>query len=145
MSESQILVTVSGPDHPGITAELMKCIMNSGVRITDMGQAITHGLLSLSFLLDFEFAENAKDSPLLKDLLFVAKQMNMDLDFEYVAEQQLTHPKGHRYIISCVALKGLTAGFLYEVSSTLAKNNINIRFCSFAFIFFNLGLFFFIK
>lgn len=126
MSECQILVTVSGPDHPGITAELMKCIMKSEVKLSDMGQAITHGLLSLSFLLDFEDTENSKNSPLLKELLFSAKQMGMDLDFEYI-QDPLTIHKGDRYIISCVCLKGITAGFMHEISSTLAKHNINIH------------------
>ena len=52
-----ILVTVSGPDGPGITARLMKIISLYNVDVLDMGQAVTHGLLSLSFVLGFNSAE----------------------------------------------------------------------------------------
>lgn len=125
MSNKQILVTVSGQDQPGITAELMKIVMEAKVQILDMGQSITHGLLSLSFLLDLEKKDNS-EPPVLKDLLFAAKQMNMELDFEFVEKEQIIHNRGDKYIISCVSLNGIEAGFLYEISSTLASHNINI-------------------
>lgn len=125
MSKSLVLVTVSGPDHPGITAELMKIVMNSKTEISDMGQSITHGLLSLSFLLEVNGTDPEKD-PVLKDLLFAAKTMKMELDFEFIKEKQVIHTRGDKYIISCVSLSGIEAGFLYEISSTLAENNINI-------------------
>jgi len=125
MNKKQILITVSGADHPGITAELMKIIMESKCNISDMGQSITHGLLSLSFLLDLE-DKNEEEHPVLKDLLFVAKKMKMELDFEVIENEQVVHKRGDKYIISCVCLSGIEAGFLFEISSTLATNNINI-------------------
>ena len=64
-----ILVTVSGPDGPGITARLMTIISSYKVDILDMGQAVTHGLLSLSFVLGFN-AESNEGGNVLKDLLF---------------------------------------------------------------------------
>jgi phosphoserine phosphatase len=125
MDKGQILITVSGQDQPGITAELMKIIMESETTISDMGQSITHGLLSLSFLLTLK--NNIGDeSPVLKDLLFAAKKMNMELDFELIENEQIIHDRGDKYIISCVCLEGIAAGFLYEISSTLASNDINI-------------------
>ena len=124
MSKELVLVTVSGPDHPGITAELMNCIMNSEAKLQDMGQSITHGLLSLSFLVSLESKEN---SSLIKDLLFTAKKMKMNLDFEIIQKDQAIHNSGDKYILSCVCLSNITADFIYDVSSILAKNNINIQ------------------
>jgi phosphoserine phosphatase len=124
MSKELVLVTVSGPDHPGITAELMNCIMNSEAKLQDMGQSITHGLLSLSFLVSLESKEN---SSLIKDLLFTAKKMKMNLDFEIIQKDQEIHNSGDKYILSCVCLSNITADFIYDVSSILAKNNINIQ------------------
>lgn len=120
-----VLVIVSGPDHPGITAELMKCIMNSEASIEDMGQSITHGFLSLSILLNISNAP--EDSPLLKDLLFKAKKMKMDLEFEILEDNYEIHNQGDKYLLSCVSLAGVEAGFLHDVSKTLANHKINIH------------------
>lgn len=127
MSKDLVLVTVSGNDQPGITAELMKCIMNSQASIEDMGQSITHGLLSLSFLLNLTHSTKATESPLIKDLLFTAKKMKMHMDFEIVQDDNDILKDGEKYILSCVCLSDITASFIYDVSSTLAKNNINIQ------------------
>ena len=55
MEDSQyILVTVSGPDQPGITSMLRNAITQSGGSIADMGQAVTHGLLSLSIMIEIK-------------------------------------------------------------------------------------------
>lgn len=120
-----VLVIVSGPDHPGITAELMKCIMNSEATIEDMGQSITHGFLSLSILLNISNAP--EDSPLLKDLLFKAKKMKMNLEFEILEDNYEIHNQGDKYLLSCVSLAGVEAGFLHDVSKTLANHKINIH------------------
>jgi phosphoserine phosphatase len=127
MAKDLVLVTVSGPDHPGITAELMKCIMKSSAKIEDMGQSITHGLLSLSFLLNMSMADGKTESPLIKDLLFTAKKMKMQMEFEIVQDEEQIHNLGDKYILSCVCLTDLTADFIYDVSSTLALNEINIQ------------------
>ena len=44
MKKNLVLITVTGQDHPGITARLMKCVMASNSKIEDLGQSITHGL-----------------------------------------------------------------------------------------------------
>jgi len=124
-NKNLVLVIVSGPDHPGITAELMKCIMNSEAIIEDMGQSITHGFLSLSILLNI--SNSTEDSPLLKDLLFKAKQMKMDLEFEILDDNYEIHNQGDKYLLSCVSLDGVEAGFLHDISKTLAHHKINIH------------------
>ena len=53
----------------------------------DMGQAVTHGLLSLSFLLDAE-EEGENSHSVLKDLLFETKKLGMNLDFQVIEPKQ---------------------------------------------------------
>lgn len=127
MNTKLVHVTVSGPDHPGITAELMKSLMHSEAKIIDMGQSITHGLLSLSFLLDFQNDKEPLNSKALKDLEKVASKMKVQLDFELITEEHKSRRRGDKYILSCVALDGITAGFLFEISNILSSNNINIQ------------------
>lgn len=122
MSKQLVLVTVTGPDHPGITAELMNCICQSEAVIEDMGQSITHGLLSLSILIDV-----SDHSSLIKDLLFSSKKLGVELEFEVIEDKKRISKKGDKYILSCVSLDGITAQFLRDTSTLLAKYNINIQ------------------
>ena len=126
MAKELVLVTVNGPDHPGITAELMKCISTTQSSIEDMGQSITHGFLTLSILINIG-DENHDDSPLIKELLFTAKKMNMQLEFEIIQDEKMIIPHGDKYILSCVSHTAITASFLHDISATLAQHKINIQ------------------
>ncbi|MCB9062995.1 MAG: phosphoserine phosphatase SerB [Halobacteriovoraceae bacterium] len=124
--QNNILVTVSGPDHPGITTTLMEIIDKGSHRLLDMGQSVTHGLLSLSFLLN-DNSEFGKDTPVLKELLFSAKKMGLTLDFDIVSFGEVKAiEKSEKYILNCVSTDYLSAAFLKEATSVLAKHNINI-------------------
>jgi len=121
-----ILVNVSGPDHPGITARLMKVLADKKVNIVDMGQAVTHGLLSLSFVM--RFIDNETDHGVLKDLLFEAKKMNLALEFNDVTENADVKPAVplEKFILSCVSMDNISGNFLHDLSQLLASSNINI-------------------
>lgn len=128
MSETQtktkthnILVTVAGPDHPGITSKLMHLVTEHGARLRDMGQAVTHGLLSLSFLLEVE----GEEPRVVKELLFACSQMNLNLSFQHVEMRDLPDP-GEKFILSCVGTSDLAADFVRDVADTVANAGINI-------------------
>lgn len=122
-----ILFTVSGPDRPGITAALMKVISQSGNTIADMGQAVTHGLLSLSILLELD-PEKKNEMGVIKDLLFETKKMGMSLDYEILETPHnlFLNTSSERFILNCVSVRNLTSLFLQEIAELLAKYNINI-------------------
>ena len=50
----RILVTITGPDHPGITAEVTRILAPTRVRLLDIEQVVVQGNLTLCLLLDFE-------------------------------------------------------------------------------------------
>ena len=121
----KILIKVSGPDKPGITHELLSVIEKSNCQVCDMGQSVTHGLLSLSIFI--ELAGVDKEYPVVKDLLFTAKKLGMDLDFKiYDKDDVLTQDKSERFILNCVSAATIPTGFLKDVSGSLSKNNVNI-------------------
>jgi phosphoserine phosphatase len=124
MAKQLILVTVSGPDKPGITAKLMNSIVKNNCTIEDMGQSVTHGLLSLSILVN---VSTDKPSDLLKEMLFDMKSLGMTLDFEVIEEKSQVTPSGDRFILSCVAINGIQPNFLLDISNTLAAQGINIH------------------
>ena len=59
---------------------LLNVIAQGNHIVRDMGQSVTHGLLSLSILLEID--SNQNDYPVVKDLLFAAKKLGLSLDFE---------------------------------------------------------------
>lgn len=123
-----ILVTVSGQDGPGITARLMKIISSyAHVEILDMGQAVTHGLLSLSFVLNFN-TEKDLSGNVLKDLLFDANSIGLHLSYR-VVEGKISTPEmeGDKFIVTCVSPQMITAKFIADLSQVLADNKINIE------------------
>lgn len=126
MSRSLLLITITGPDNPGITATLMKPIVESGHRIVDMGQSITHDLLSLSILLDGSEAKLTHQD-LTKNLLFEAKSLKVNLDFKEIENAQVVQKSGEKYIVSCVSLQGITPAFISSIANVLAHSKINIQ------------------
>ena len=83
-----LMVTISGPDRPGITAALSQVLMKHDVEIVDIEQASLQKLLGLYFLLDLGDASESKDS-VIKDLLFEASQLNLNLNFKLFSRSEV--------------------------------------------------------
>ena len=86
MDNKMVLITLIGPDRPGILAAVTGAIAEGGARIRDIEQSVTHTLMLLSLLIDFPDS-GSDQKPLIKDLLFLAKELGLELDFEVVEEK----------------------------------------------------------
>jgi phosphoserine phosphatase len=126
MNKELVLVKVSGPDKPGITYSLMTVIEKGEATLYDVGQSVTHGLLSLSILLYLNPEKSGH--PVIKDLLFEAKRQGLSLDFEIINEDSevKNSSDNQRFILSCVSRDKIGAGFLKEIAGVLSKHQINI-------------------
>jgi len=124
-----ILVTVSGPDFPGITAKLMTIISHYSINLLDMGQSVTHGLLSLSFVLDFALDDATTASGnVLKDLLFESNLLGLNLSYKVLdKETKKLQKMGEKFSVTCVSPYSINASFIAELAKTLADNKINIE------------------
>lgn len=125
MSSNSLLINVSGIDHPGITASLMKEIDNFDCEILDIGQSLTYGLLSLSIIINIKNDTNIEK--LKSRLTKTAEDQEMVIDFKAIPKPNLEKNQEDKYIISCVSLKGITPAFLHDMTSILASNNFNIE------------------
>jgi phosphoserine phosphatase len=125
-----VLITISGPDHPGITSRLMKIVSADNTKIKDIGQSVTHGLLSLSFVLEISEGHDS-NTHVIKDLLFEAYKMGMSLDYKIVEVDEEEDKKGHfesdKFILNCVSPDFISSTFIHDISSTLAEHNVNIQ------------------
>jgi phosphoserine phosphatase len=118
-----LMVTISGPDRPGITAALTQVLIKHNVEIVDIEQASLQKLLGLYFLLDLGDASGSKDS-VIKDLLFEASQFDLNLHFKLFSSSEL-EAISQRNLYVLTHFGGTRA--LAELSKILAEENVNIE------------------
>lgn len=118
-----VVVTVSGQDHPGITAAFTRIIAGHNVEIVDIDQATLHDFLGLSFLLDLTGSSQTKDS-VLKDLLFEANRMGMRLNFQLRSEKEIPDKQDKRLFV--LTFFGGTRA-LATIAEILGEESANIE------------------
>ncbi len=127
LNGKNILITVAGPDHPGITSELFKIIARGNNKVLDMGQSVTHGLLSLSLVIKVD-ENNSEDDHVIKDLLFSAYKMGLNLTYKIVEDSKAVKVEElDNFILNCVAVDNINASFIHDIAEILADQNINIK------------------
>lgn len=121
-----ILFHIAGQDHPGITSELTGLLAKEDTTIIDVGQAVIHGLLSLSILVRLDSHHDL--DALLKELLFKTTKMTLKLDYEIINEEQAAtkaRSDAKHYALTLIAGE-ISAKALHEVSKCLANTKVNI-------------------
>ena len=78
-TDDRVLVTVTGPDRTGVTSTLTGILAEEGATLFDIEQVVVQGQLTLCLLVGF-----AGTRDVLKEMLFAAKELGMDLDFKPV-------------------------------------------------------------
>jgi phosphoserine phosphatase len=139
------LLTLSGHDRPGITAHITKILHENHFVILDIAQSLLHQWLSLSFKIMTTPSTIEKlrkqslnfDSIQELDALFrdYCQKEKMQLYIKDIS-LEIDHNKSSRlsidladecYFLSCQGVNRLHSNFLYQLSSLLASENINIH------------------
>ena len=122
-----ILINITGQDKPGLTSSLTDILAQYEVAILDIGQAVIHDYLSLGILIEIPSAHSS--SSILKDLLFKAHKLGIQIRFSAIDEESYTGwASGYgqeRRIITLLGRK-LTASQLSKVTAAIAANRLNI-------------------
>ncbi len=122
-----ILINVTGKDKPGLTASLTGILARYKVTILDIGQAVIHDYLSLGILV--EIPTEYKSSSILKDLLFEAHKLGIQIRFspieEELYENWVAQQGKERRIITLLGRR-ITAKQLSKVAAVIANNKLNI-------------------
>jgi len=126
MNQRMILLTMTGADRPGIIAAVTGQIASAGARIRDIEQTVTHTLISLSVLIDFPTGESDQ-KPLIKELLFLAKELGLDLDFEVISESDYRRKTNrHAHVVTIMGGE-VNAQALARVALILTDHDVNIE------------------
>lgn len=121
MAQDHILVTVTGHDHPGITARLTGILADVGATLVDVEQVVVQGHLTLCL-----HVELPESRGVLKELLFASKELGVDLDFNPIDVKAVAAPVLPRYVITALG-NPLGARELNAIAGTLAAHGGNIE------------------
>ncbi len=116
----RVLVTVTGRDRPGILSTFTQLLAAQGAALHDIEQVSVQGQLTLCLLIGFPETRGV-----LKELLFAAKELGVDLDFEPVTETPPPSP-GARWVVTAIG-RSLGAGAIHTISSLVAAEDGNIE------------------
>jgi phosphoserine phosphatase len=124
LASDRVLVTVTGPDRTGVTATLTGILAQQGATLHDIEQVVVQGQLTLCLLIGVPETRDV-----LKELLFAAKQLQMELDFKPVpadATAPVPQAEGRRYVITAIG-PTLGAPHLHAIASAMAAEGANIE------------------
>ncbi len=122
-----ILIRVSGDDKPGLTAAITAELARHKADVLDIGQSVIHDTLSLGILVKVPTA--AESTPFLKDLLFCAHKLGVNLTFTPVEPDSYASwvdAQGKERRIVTLLARRLNAEHIAAVTGVIARNALNI-------------------
>lgn len=122
-----VLINITGPDRPGLTAAITGILARANVSILDIGQAVIHDTLSFGILV--EMAGDDSSSDVLKDVLFRGYELDQQVRFTPVSAEEygrwVTGQGKPRHIVTLLARR-VTAEHIARVSDITARYGLNI-------------------
>ncbi|HWB15359.1 MAG TPA: phosphoserine phosphatase SerB [Vicinamibacterales bacterium] len=122
-----VLLHITGEDRPGLTTALTGVLASHGIRILDMNQTVIHRTMLMGMLV--QIPPSSESTALLKDLLFTAHHMGLQLRMTPVEDHEYDAWVGRqgkpRFILTLLA-RQLMAEHIAAVSRLLAEQGMNI-------------------
>jgi len=114
-----VLIRVTGPDRPGITATLMTVLDDAGAGIDDIEQIVIRGHLTLGIAVDIPEGRD-----LLKEVLLFGWEQGVEVDFEVISDTPNAIEPGH-----VVTLLGpsLSPAELADATGAITASGANIN------------------
>lgn len=122
-----ILIRVSGPDKPGLTAAVTAELARHKAEVLDIGQSVIHDSLTLGILV--KAPTDGESTPFLKDLLFCGHKLGVKLTFTPVdapSYEAWVDAQGKDRRIVTLLARRLNAEHIAAVTGVIAENGLNI-------------------
>lgn len=121
-----IQINISGDDKPGVTSSFTAILARYDAFILDIGQANIHQSLSMGILFK---TTPEKSGDIMKDLLFKAYELNIQIKFTPVSEADymawVSRQGKNRYIVTLLGRK-VTAMQIARVTEVIMAQGLNI-------------------
>lgn len=124
--EEQILIRITGQDHPGLTASVMGILAKYGAQVLDIGQADIHATLSLGVLIRLDEMHSGQ---VMKELLFKTTELGVNIGFSPITDEEyenwVNHQGKNRYILTMIG-RSLSAQQIEATTKIIAQQGLNI-------------------
>ncbi|NQE91505.1 phosphoserine phosphatase SerB [Nocardia terpenica] len=119
-SETTVLITVTGPDKPGVTSVLLTALSRNGVSLLDVEQVVIRGRLTLGVLVTCPSDPEGLQDQLEDAMATVGMQVDVEIGANSVA--------GARVSTHAVVVLGnpVTARAFSAIARKLAEQDVNI-------------------
>jgi phosphoserine phosphatase len=118
---STVLITVTGPDKPGVSSVLFAVLTRHGVEVLDVEQVVIRGKLVLGVLVNDERDPEGLQESVEQAMASVA----MDVDVEIGADPRSSSQQGSSHVLVVLG-RPVTARAFTEVARRLAALGVNI-------------------
>ncbi len=115
-----LLVTVTGRDHPGVTAALMDVLDRHGASVDDVEQVVVHGRLLLGVVI----AGEGDGTDVMRDLRAVADDLRVTVEFTPLEEAEARARVTHHVVVLGAPLPPAALG---AVTRAIATEGANIE------------------
>jgi phosphoserine phosphatase len=119
-----IRITCTGVDRPGITAELAGILADAGATLVDVEQVVVDRTLNLAFVVSLPGEARAR--PLLKDVLWRARELGLEVDFDFDPKVEL-RPRPRPIWALTVLRSPITTELLAKLARTTERAGFNIE------------------
>jgi len=118
---TSVLITVTGPDRPGVSSVLFAALTRHGVDLVDVEQVVIRGRLTLGVLVVTRDDPEELQEAVEQAMASISMQVDTSLEVDY-------HPGSRRHSTHVVVLIGrpITAWAFSEVASAIAGLGANI-------------------
>jgi phosphoserine phosphatase len=122
-----LLISITGPDRPGITARITGVLAGCGAQVLDIAQSSIHDQLSLAMMA--ALPEGARASEAVKETLFAAHELGVQVRFEPIDpdryEAWVAGQGGQRHSLILLG-RGLSAEQIAATTRVIADQGLNI-------------------
>jgi phosphoserine phosphatase len=122
-----ILINFSGDDRPGLTSSVTGILAGYKVRMLDIGQAVVHEALALAMLI--EVPDGQEFTPLKKDLIVRAHELDLKIKFSSISEDAFDHwvrsQAKFRFIVTVLG-RHITAEQFASITAAVSESQFNI-------------------
>lgn len=120
-----VLISVTGPDRPGITSRLASVLATHHARLYDIEQVTNGGNLALSFQIALEGIAT-RDHPLFKDFIFAAWELELHADFRMLGSAPEAPSRISSPMVLTVFGPEIGPDAISALAEVLASTGINI-------------------
>jgi phosphoserine phosphatase len=119
-----IRITCTGVDRPGITAELAGILADANATLIDVEQVVVDRILNLAFVI--ALPGDARARPLLKDILWRARELGLEVDFDFDPKLE-QRPKSRSTWALTVLANPITTELLAKLARATEQAGFNIE------------------